>query len=56
MISMVSVGIIIGMLYQALLLYMTASTDDEILMKIIVSINAISFILFMLIALKGYVS
>lgn len=53
---MTFVGILLGMIYQAVLMYALADTDDEILEKIIISIDAISFILFMLIALKGCVS
>lgn len=56
MISMVSVGVIIGMLYQTVLLYVYTNTDDEVLEKLIISVEACSVMLFILIALKGYVS
>ena len=56
MISMISFGMIIGMIYQTVLLYVLASTDDEVLEKIVVCIEACSIMAFILLALKGYVS
>lgn len=55
MISILCVGLIFGMLYQAILLYVLVNTDDEILEKIIISIEACSVMIFILLALKGYV-
>lgn len=56
MISLISVGIIIGMVYQAVLLFVLADTDYEVVEKIVVFIEACSVMVFMLLALKGYVS
>lgn len=56
MISMISFGVIIGMIYQAVLLYVYTNTDDEILEKLILAVEACSIMLFVLLALKGYVS
>lgn len=54
--SVVCAGIIIGMIYQAVLLYIFDDTDDEILEKIIIGIEAFSVVLFFMIALKGAIS
>ena len=56
MICLISVGVIIGMIYQAVLLYVYTNTDDEILEKLIISVEACSIFLFVLLALKGYIS
>lgn len=44
------------MLFQAVMLYLACTADDEFVEKIIVAINTISLVLFMLLALKGYIS
>lgn len=56
MISFGAFGVLIGMIYQTILLYALSNTDDEALEKIIVFIEACSVMVFMLLALKGYVS
>ena len=56
MISFGAFGVIIGMIYQTVLLYVLSNTDDEVLEKIIIFIEACSVMVFMLLALKGYVS
>lgn len=50
------VGIIIGMLYQIILLYIFVNTDDEVLEKAIIALEACSIMFCILLALKGYVS
>lgn len=56
MIIMIFVGIIIGMLYQAFLLYLLVIIDDEDTEMIIIFVEICSILSFMLLALKGYVS
>ena len=56
MISMISVGVVIGMIYQLVLLYVYTNTDDEVLEHFILCIEACSVVLFTLLALKGYIS
>ena len=50
------VGMIMGMIYQIILIYILINTDDEILEKAIIALEACSVMLFALLALKGYVS
>lgn len=54
--SILCAGIIIGMIYQLILLYIYINTDDEVLEKAIQMVEACSVMLLMLLALKGYVS
>ena len=56
MISMITFGMLIGMIYQTVFLYVLAGTDDEVLEKIVLCIEVCSVMAFVLLALKGYVS
>ena len=55
-ISLISIGVIIGMIYQIILLDIYVFTEDEFLEKIVITVETCSIILLMLLALKGYIS
>lgn len=55
-ISLISIGVIIGMIYQIILLDIYVFTEDEFLEKIVITLETCSIILLMLLALKGYIS
>lgn len=49
------IGLIIGMIYQLLLIYLLVDTDDDIMQFALISLETCSIMLFLILALREYI-